>query len=132
MSPHYQLHFILLFELLDHLFAEEPTCHSGVGLPILDIIVGVRPHKVTDGSGWRNLHVPLEGPDSINSGSFGREASVDTVYLSLNNSCKRKVVESIGEIVPDVVVAVLLGNLIVESIDCGDVPGFVVTSEEHY
>ena len=132
MSPHYQFHLILLFELLDHLFAKEPTCHSGIGLPIFNIIVGVRPHQVADGSRWRNLHVPLKGPDCVYCCSFGRETSVDTVYFSLNDSCKREVIESIGEVVPDIVVAVLLCNLIVESINCGDVPGFVVASEEYY
>ena len=57
---------------------------------------------------------------------------MDTIYLPLNDSRKRQVVESIGEVVPDIVVAVFLGNLIVESIDGGYVPGLVVASEEHY
>ena len=40
------------------------------------------------------------------------------VDLSLNESRKRKVVKSIGEIVPDRVVAVLLPDLVVEAVDC--------------
>jgi hypothetical protein len=47
---------------------------------------------------------------------------MDTEDLSLDDSSKRKVIESISEIVPNIVIAIFFSNLIVEAIDCRDVP----------
>lgn len=41
-----------------------------------------------------------------------------TVDFSLDKSCKGEVVKSVGEVVPDTVIAVFLANFIIETIDC--------------
>jgi hypothetical protein len=50
--------------------------------------------------------------------------------LPLYNGCKGQIVECVIEIVPYVVVAVFLGDLVVEAVDVGDVAGLVVAAEE--
>ena len=52
--------------------------------------------------------------------------------LSLNDSCKRKVVKSISEIVPYIMVAILFGNFVVEAVNCGDVSRLVISSQQYY
>lgn len=47
---------------------------------------------------------------------------MDAEDLSLYDSSKRKVVESVSEIVPNIVIAIFFSNFIVEAIDCRDVP----------
>lgn len=41
--------------------------------------------------------------------------------LSLDDGCEGKVVKGVIEVVPNVVIAILLGDFIVETVDIGDV-----------
>lgn len=43
---------------------------------------------------------------------------MNAVNLSLDKGGKREVVESVGEIVPYTVIAVLFADLVIEAIDC--------------
>ena len=49
--------------------------------------------------------------------------------IALDNSSQRKVVEEVGEGLPDLGITILTEALIVESIHLGDLLGFVVTSQ---
>jgi hypothetical protein len=53
-------------------------------------------------------------------------------YLSFDHCCQWEVVEGVVEVVPYVVVAVLLRDLIVETVDVCDVAGLVVAPQENY
>lgn len=55
-----------------------------------------------------------------------------TEYLSLDDCCERKVVKSVSKIIPDIVVSVLLGHLVVEAVDCRNVPGLMVASQQYH
>ena len=46
---------------------------------------------------------------------------MNTENLSFYDCCKRKVVKSISEIGPDIMISIFFGDLIIESIDSGDV-----------
>ncbi len=47
-----------------------------------------------------------------------------------NNGSERQVIKELSKGFPDVTVSVLSGALIIESVNLGDLPGFVVTSED--
>ena len=51
--------------------------------------------------------------------------------LTLDDGCQRQVIEGIIEIVPDIVIAVLFGCLLIKAVDIGDVAGLVVTTQQH-
>ena len=53
-------------------------------------------------------------------------------YLSFDDGCERQVVEGVVEVVPDVVVAVLARDFIVESVDVSDVSRLVVPPQQHH
>lgn len=55
-----------------------------------------------------------------------------TEDLVVDQGGQRKVVEEVGEVLPDVCVAVFSEALVVEAIDLGDLAGFVVSSENGY
>jgi len=50
--------------------------------------------------------------------------------LVVNESGEGKVVEEIGEVLPDVCITVFTETLIVEAVDLGDLARFVVTTED--
>lgn len=57
---------------------------------------------------------------------------MDAEYLSFDDCSERKVVESVSKVVPNVVVAVLFGHLVVEAVDGRNVPGLVVASQQYH
>lgn len=57
---------------------------------------------------------------------------MDAEDLSFDDGCEGEVVEGVIEVVPDVVVAVLAGDFIVESVDVGDVSRLVVAPQQHH
>jgi hypothetical protein len=53
---------------------------------------------------------------------------VDAEYFSLYDGGKWQIVKGVIEILPNVMIAILFGYFIVESIDVGDVAGLVISS----
>lgn len=49
--------------------------------------------------------------------------------MVLNDGCQRQVIEQVGEVLPDVGIAILAEALIIEAVDLGDLPTLVVASE---
>ncbi len=56
---------------------------------------------------------------------------MDAKYLSLDEGCKREVVEGIIEVIPNVMVAIFFSYLVIEAVYIGDIPGLVVASKQH-
>ena len=53
-------------------------------------------------------------------------------YLALNQSSEGEVVEEVGEVSPDVGVAIFAQAFVVEAVHLGDLPRFVVSAEDCY
>lgn len=51
--------------------------------------------------------------------------------LALDDSCEREIVEGIIEIIPDIMVAVFLGDFVVEAVGEGDVARLVVAAQQN-
>lgn len=56
---------------------------------------------------------------------------MNTKYLSLNYSGKRQVVKSVIEIVPNIVISIFFGYLIIKAIDESDISWLVIPSEKY-
>lgn len=55
---------------------------------------------------------------------------METEDLIVNKGCEGKVVEEVGEVFPNVCVAVLSKTFIVETVDLGDLSGFMISSKD--
>ena len=77
-----------------------------------------------------NLHLPVDGPHLVKGLDLRREAPVDAEYLSRDQGSQRQVVECVVEVFPGSGTAVLLDDLIVETVDGCDLPGLVVSPEQ--
>jgi hypothetical protein len=55
---------------------------------------------------------------------------VEAEDLVVNECGEGEVVEEIGEVFPDVGIAIFSETLVVEAVDLGDLAGFVVTTED--
>ena len=119
---------IYVKELLDCSAAEQPARSSWILPPGLHILLRIRPHQITEWPRSRNFLIPFQGSYGIDSCSFGWESSVDAEYFSFYDSGKWEIVKGVIEILPNVMIAVLFGYFIVESIDVGDVAGLVISS----
>lgn len=76
-----------------------------------------------------NLLDPIEGPDVVESVDRGTQTTVKAENLVFDESGEGKVVEEIGEIFPDIGVAVFAQTFVVKSIDLCDLAGLVVSTE---
>jgi hypothetical protein len=77
----------------------------------------------------RHLLDAVQRPDVVKSVNAGRQATVQTEDLVVDECGQREVVEKICEVLPDIGVAVLAEALVVEAVDLSNLPGLVVTSE---
>lgn len=119
MCPHYGFYFVYLLKFLNSPPAEQPASSSTVLPPSINIFLRIRPHKIAQWSRCRYFYIPLEGSDSIDGGSLGREPSMHAEDLSLDDGSEWQIVEGFIEIIPDVMIAVFLGDFIIEAIDIG-------------
>ena len=71
----------------------------------------------------------VQGSDVIQSVDARRQTTVKTKDLVVDQRGQGQVVEEVGEVFPDVRVAILSQAFVVESIDLGNLTGLVVTTE---
>lgn len=78
-----------------------------------------------------DFHLAVDGPHLVEGLDFGREAPVDAEDFSVDECSEGQVVEGVVEVLPGRGAAVLLDDFVVEAVDCGDLPGFVVPPQEN-
>ena len=54
-----------------------------------------------------------------------------TENLSFYDCCEGKVVKGISEIGPDIMISIFFGDLIIESIDSGDISWLMISSQQY-
>jgi hypothetical protein len=80
----------------------------------------------------RNFLNSIQSSDIIQSVNARGQTAVEAEDLVVDQGGQRKVVEEVGEVLPDVGVAVFSEALVVEAVDLGDLAGFVVSSKNGY
>ena len=78
----------------------------------------------------RNFLNPVERADVVECVNAGGEATVEAEDLVVNQGGKRKVVEEVSEVFPDIRIAVFPQAFVVEAVDLSDLSGFVVAAED--
>ena len=78
----------------------------------------------------RNLLDAIKSANVVEGINAGGETSVKAENLVVDEGGKRKVVEKVGEVLPNILIAILSQALIVEAIDLGDLTRLVVPSED--
>ena len=78
----------------------------------------------------RHLLDPVQRPDIVEGVDTRRQAAVQAEDLVVDEGGEREVVEEVGEVFPDVGVAVLAEALVVEAVDLRDLARLVVASQD--
>ena len=83
-------------------------------------VIGVGPEQVAHGALVRHLLYPIESPDVVERVNAGRQSTVQTEDLVVDQSGEREVVEEVGEVFPDIRIAVFAQALVVEAVNLGN------------
>jgi len=78
----------------------------------------------------RYLLYPVKRADVIEGIDARGQAAMETEDLVLNERSERKVIEEVGEVFPDVGIAVLAQAFVVEAIDLCDLTRLVIATED--
>lgn len=77
----------------------------------------------------RNLHLSVDGAHLIDGLDLRGKSAVNAKNLAVYECPKRKVIEGFIEVFPRSGASVLFDDLIVESVNSGDLAGLVVSPE---
>ncbi len=78
----------------------------------------------------RNFLNSVEGTDIVECVNAGRKPTVQAEDLIVDQGGEREVIEEVGEVFPNVRIAVFSQAFVVEAVDLGDLSGFVVSTED--
>jgi hypothetical protein len=129
MGSRHQSQTVVVVERLGDVLAERVTGTTGRYSPATPVI-GVRPEKVAHGPFVGHFLNAVKRPNVIERVDAGRETTVQTEDLIVNQCSQRQVVEQICEVLPDIGVAVLAETLVVEAVHLGDLSRLVVSAED--
>jgi hypothetical protein len=119
MRTSYQLQSVDVTEVICHFGAEHPASTTGVDCPVLDVL-RVRPHQIAEGSLMGNLNFAVDGSHLVNGLDLGTESAMHAEHLSIDNCTNGQVIEDLSAVFPRIGVAILTIDLIIETIDSGD------------
>ena len=124
------VHFIDVEELPDYLCAERVSCASGREGELVALRVRVTPYQIGHGSLVRYLPEAIDDFDLIDAVDAGTQAAVHAENLVVDDDGEGEEVEHVGEVVPDVGVAVFAVAFGVEAVGLGNAAGLVVAADE--
>lgn len=78
----------------------------------------------------RDLAEPVDDFNLVDGVDGGRKTTVDTEDFVIDYYTQREVVKHVGEVVPDIGVAVFAGTLGVETVGLCDAAGLVVAADK--
>ncbi len=127
MSPCDLLQAIGMVELHGIVLSECPSSSSWTYIKTKPLI-RVTPKQIANGSFTGHLLNSVKFSNVVQSFNVGRESTVSTKDLPLDNGREGEVVKEFGKHFPDVVIFILPHTLIIEAVVLSDASGFVVTS----
>lgn len=129
MRTGHQRQTIVVIERLRDVLPESVSSTTGRDPPAASV-VGITPQQVAHGPLVGNLLDAVEGADVVEGVDGGTQTAVETEDLVFDEGGEGEVVEQIGEVLPDIGVAVLAQAFIVEPINLGDLTGLVVPTKD--
>lgn len=117
-------------EIVGNFRSENPTRTSSVYRPIFDIL-RVRPHQITKWALMRYLYSSINCSDLIYRLYLGTQSSMHAkdftsiiLWSTINDSSDGKIIEDFSTVFPRIGVAVLSVDLIIKSINGGNLSAF--------
>lgn len=129
VSTSNKLQTVDMVELGGNLVSEEPAGTTGRNSPCLDIL-GIAPDQVAKSTLVGDLLGTSYYADLINRTDLGAQTAVNAENLAVDDGSEDKEVKNLAARLPDGCVTILLLAFLVESVDLGDLTGFMVTSDE--
>lgn len=120
---------VIVVKCLRNILPERVSCATGRDTPTASVI-GITPEQIAHGSFMGNFLDTIKRTDVIKGIDGRTEASVKAENLVINKSGEGKVVEKVGEIFPDIGIAVFTQALVVEAIHLCDLAGLMVTTKD--
>ena len=120
---------VVVVECLRDILTKGVPCASRTDTPTTSVI-WIAPEEITHGSFVGDFLYSVETPDVIEGVDAWGEATMEAEDLVVDEGSEGEVIEEVGEILPDVGVAVLAEAFVVEAVDLGDLAGFVVAAED--
>ena len=93
-------------------------------------VIWIGPEEIAHWAFVRNLLNTVESSDVVQGIDGWGETAVEAEDLVVDEGGERQVVEEVGEVLPDVCVAVLTEALVVKAVDLGDLARLVVSTED--
>ena len=124
------VHLVDIEELGHHLGAERVPRAAGREGELVALRVRVAPDEIGHGPLVRDLAEAVDDFDLVDAMDAGAQAAVDAEDLVVDDDGEGEEVEHVGEVVPDVGVAVFAVAFGVEAVGLGDAAGLVVAADE--
>jgi hypothetical protein len=93
-------------------------------------VVGVTPEQVTHRALMGHFLDAIKRPDVVKGIDGRAQSTVKTEDLVFDESSEGKVVEEVGEVFPNISVAVFAEAFVIEAVDLCDLSGLVVSTED--
>lgn len=129
MRPRYQRKPVVVVERLRDVLPKRVAGATRRYAPAA-AVVGVGPEQIAHGAFVGDFLYAVQSADVVEGVDAGGEAAVETEDLVLDQCRQGEVVEEIGEVFPDGGVAVFAQAFVVETVDLGDLTGFVVAAQD--
>lgn len=123
-------HAVHLEELADYLRPEGIPCPTRREGELVAFGVGIRPYQVGHGTFVRNLTESVDDLDLINGVDGRGETAVYAEDLVVDHHAQSQEIKHVGEIVPDVGVAVFPSTLGIEPVRLGNPAGFMISADK--
>lgn len=123
-------HTVHLKELPHHLCPKGVSCTARGERELVAFGVGIRPDQIGHGALVRDLTEAVYDLDLVDRVNRRGETTMHAEYLVVDHNAQRKKIEHVGEIVPNVGVAVFPSALGIKPVRLGHAAGLVISADK--
>lgn len=128
MSSGDEFQSVDVVELCRNLVSEQPSSSTRADGPRINVL-GITPHKITEGTLMRNLLCTSNNADLVDGADLRRQSTVYTEYFAIDDGCQDQEVKDLATCLPYASVAVFLLAFFVEAIHLRNLTGLVVSAD---
>jgi hypothetical protein len=129
MSTSDKLQTIDMIEFGRNLVSKEPTCAARRNSPCLNVL-RVAPNQVAESTFVRDLLGASNNTNLIDGSNLRAQSTMNTENLTVNNSSQDEKIKNLAAGFPNRCISILLLALLVETVNLGDLTGFMIASDE--
>ena len=128
MGASHRFEPVLLYELVWYVLSKGVAGSAWRDTPARTV-VWIWPQQVAHWAFMRYLNNTVNISDHVQGVQAGAQATMKAEDLIFNDSCQRKVVKEVRQVLPDVGIAVLSETLVIKAINLCDLSTFMITAE---